>query len=339
MKSAAEKISVILSSKENPENEKKFLDAVDLFKIENLFGEDSLSLPYINIEDRSFSLKEFLRYFRIENFFSDTTDFKTILSLLNNKTKKFIEEEMLAEEGYKRGLQYSNEVGESYNMWADNYLSQLARAGIVNTGITEEDLVNEYENYSKRKNIKVNIIEILTDSLELVEDILNRINSGEDMHSLANKYSKREWTRKTNGEFGLFYTSMHGEIGRIAGTMEVGEIYGPVKVPEGYSIFQLIDRREENIEKLPPFEEIKAELMNEVSARNSRTDLNDYTVNLALKYGVTIDFDLLRTIPHTGINMVGFRYLGFGSRITAVPLIPPNADWVIPWLNKKNLIQ
>ena len=44
-----------------------------------------------------------------------------------------------------------------------------------------------------------------------------------------------------------FPITEHGEIGRIASTMNVGDIYGPLELKEGYSIFKLIDKQEQKI--------------------------------------------------------------------------------------------
>jgi hypothetical protein len=36
---------------------------------------------------------------------------------------------------------------------------------------------------------------------------------------------------------------------------------------------------------------------------------------------------------------MGFRFLGFGGRITAVPLLAPNVDWVEKYINQNKLAQ
>ena len=55
-------------------------------------------------------------------------------------------------------------------MWRDNYLFQIDKANLSDSvNISDEDILNEY-NKSKeyRKPAEVKIIEILTDSLEVV---------------------------------------------------------------------------------------------------------------------------------------------------------------------------
>jgi parvulin-like peptidyl-prolyl isomerase len=73
--------------------------------------------------------------------------------------------------------------------------------------------------------------------------------------------------------------------------------------------------------------------------KKAKGKMNNYTVNLAIKYGVGIDFDLLDSVEVTNINSFGIRGLGFGGRLTAVPILAPNVEWVQPWLNQLKVIQ
>ena len=156
---------------------------------------------------------------------------------------------------------------------------------------------------------------------------------------MAKQYTKREWTQKNSGEFGYFPPSQFEEIGQIAATMKIGEIFGPLKVPEGYSIFQLIDKRDSVTILAQQFEKVKDDYKRELLYLKSKLKMDKYSVNLAIKYGVGIDFDLLESIQVTNINSFALRKLGFGGKITAVPIIAPNVDWVQTWQKKIEIIQ
>ena len=335
LKSLAEKISSVFKEKSKnrkSEDEKMFLNIYDLIAIQNEFGKDSLNMPYIYLEDHTITLKDFLRHFRFINFSSTKYDFQTIASLVNSKTKKFIEEELLVKEGYKRVLQNLPEVKESYKMWRDNYLLEIDKANLSDSvKISDEEILNEY-NKSKEymKPVEVKIIEILTDSLEVVEEVLNELRNNVDMHELARKYSQRKLTKENGGELGFFPVTSYGEIGKIAGKMEIGEVYGPLKVPDGYSIFKLIGKKEES-KIQTSFNEQKEEIKNELTYKKMNDSIINYTVKLANKYGIKIYENALSAVNVTSINSFVFRYLGFGDRITAVPLLPPNTDWVKKW--------
>lgn len=59
----------------------------------------------------------------------------------------------------------------------------------------------------------------------------------------------------------------------------------------------------------------------------------DKTVSLAQKYGVSVDVELLNSVQVTDIEMMVYRYLGFGGQITAVPYLQSFYKWK-NWLPK-----
>ena len=282
------------------------------------------------------TLKAFLRTLIFDGFKSQTYDFKSIHASLGGKVKTFIEQELLSREGYGQNLHLLPQVQEQVSTWRENYLYQILQNQFIDSAkVSNEEVYQAYlqQNKSEYYPMTVNIIEVLTDSLEIVEKVLSELKQGKDIRELAVQFTKREWTKSKNGEFGLFPVTMHGEIGRIASSMEIGEVYGPLKVPEGYSVFKLIDKQKEKTIPPQPFEKVKSEIERNLTVKKIRSRLNEFTVQLALKYGLSINYELLNSLEVTNINSFGYRTLGFGGRITAVPLISPNVDWVEPWLN------
>jgi hypothetical protein len=151
-------------------------------------------------------------------------------------------------------------------------------------------------------------------------------------------YPFREEVKLNNGESDFFPTTEYGEIGRIAGGMEIGDLYGPLKVPEGYSLFKLIDKRNEESELIADFEKVKDKIKMELKYQKFSKVIIDKTVELANKYSVEIDQELLESLEVTNTTTVFYRYLGFGGRILAVPMTIPNYNWVQPWLEQEPLI-
>ncbi len=321
-----------------PIGEKIVLDAEDYYKIEASFGADSLNMVFVLLDKDPVTMKQFIRSFAFEGFFSKTADPDTVRAKLNSRVKTFIEQELLARTGYQQGLQNMPEVKESIDMWRGNYLSNLLdRTFIDSAKISDEEVFDYYQNQSAGINLpkKVNILEILTDSLEVVEKVLNELENGADFKKLAAEHTKRKWTRGSGGEFGLFPVSMYGEIGRIAGQMDIGEIYGPLQVPEGYSIFKLIDVEEEQVQEAQPFESVKENLKKKLSAEKLLDAKINKTVRLANEEGISIDHQSVNRINVTNHSMIVFKLFGFGGQSLAVPLTPPFTEWVEPWQNSQ----
>lgn len=330
-----ERLSYKKISQSIPDSENVYLDVNDLLIIENQLGRDTLNMNFIKLDEAPISVIQFLREFIFEGFYSANLKPNVIAAKMNSRVKSFIEMELLAREGYKRGLQNLSEVKSSISMWKDNYLAKILKNMLLDSVKVTDD--EAYEYYLKQISggsnsiMQVNILEILTDSLTVIESVLNDLARGSDFRQLASLHTKRVWTKNNGGEFGFFPVTMYGEIGRIAATMQVGEIYGPVKLPEGYSIFKLIEKNESKFDSTISFEQSKDEIKKNLAYEKSANFFIDYTVKLANKYGVSINEQLFNSIEILDMNLFVYRYMGFGGRINAVPMVLPFTEWFLPW--------
>ena len=345
-RSLARKLSDILTKRKKAYNIVKkdpvYLEPNDLINLEAEFGKDTLNLEYIKFKKDPMSFSEFLKTLTFNGFSSVKTDYRSIVHILNIKTSTTLEQELLSRKGYEEGLNSLPSVISDLEMWKENYLYQYLQNQFIDSATVSDSAVYaEYLKNNKAANYpeEVNIVEVLTNSLDTVETVLNQIKAGVNMHKLAMKYTQRTWTKANNGEFGFFPIIAYGDIGRIAATMKVGEIYGPLKVPEGYSIFQLLAKRAPYKTEPQPFAKLKDTIKRSMEYKKARGSIINYTVQLAKKYGVKIFPKALSSVEVTDINSMGFRFLGFGGRITAVPLLAPNVDWVQKYINQNKLAQ
>jgi len=311
----------------------------DFTAIENKLGQDTLKMDFIKFDKNPISVFQFLREFFYEGFYGISVNPDTVRTQLQKRVKRFIEHEMLSREGYARGLQNLPDVKRSIDMWRDNYLSKLVKNKFIDqTKLTEEEL-KEYYDKNKETNsapVMVNILEILTYNLDEIEIIMQELDKGTDFKELAKKYTKRLWTKDNGGEFGFFAVNAYREIGAVASNMEIGQIYGPLKLDEGYSIFKLIDKKDGQNIGMRPYEEVKDSLRGIFQIEKLKKNMIDKTVELAEKYGVKINKNVLENTETENFNMLVYRLMGFGGKILAVPMDPIFADWVEKWENNED---
>ena len=345
-KSLAIKLQKILSKRKKEyavkEGDPVYTEANDAHTLETEFGDDSLNIDFIQFKKKPITLRFFIRKIIFDSFSSVKTDLKTILGVLNKQTRKIIEYELYSKKGIKEGLNLLPSVMNDLRMWKENYLYQdLLNKFTDSVKVTHKELYTQYlkEYKSDVYPLEVNIIEVLTDSFSRAKEILNKIKLGEDIKQLAVKYSKRKWTKKNKGEFGYFPVTSFGKLGEIAKNMKIGEVKGPIKVRDGYSIFKLIGKRKAR-KKLPQtFAKVKNSIKRQIELNKTKLKITRYTFQLAKKYGISIDPDVFKSIKVTEINSFGFRYLGFGGRIKAAPLMPLNVDWVKPFIKSNSVLQ
>ena len=86
--------------------------------------------------------------------------------------------------------------------------------------------------------------EILVHSDEVARRLKRQLEDGEDAAELVEAYSTRAETVHHGGEIRLnIYTkAFFPEIYAVAEKLEVGEVGGPVRLPNGYSVFVILER-------------------------------------------------------------------------------------------------
>ncbi|MDP2363177.1 MAG: peptidylprolyl isomerase, partial [Ignavibacteria bacterium] len=250
-------------------------------------------------------------------------------------------DEILAREGYKRKLNNLPSVKNDLQLWKNYYLSEVLMNSYADSIKITDDEVQGFiskEQNSFNNSLQVNILEILTDNIESVENILNELNEGKDFKALASVYNKREWTKQSKGEWGFFNSNMGGEIGKIAAGLEIDQIYGPLKVPEGFSIFKLIDKKEIKIQKQIITDKDSLKVI-KVKLALSKIDnlINDKTVLLAKKYRITLNEQLLKTVEISEQNTFTYRFIGFGGKIAAFPITIPMYEWFKQYEQNKEI--
>ncbi|MDP3832209.1 MAG: peptidylprolyl isomerase, partial [Ignavibacteriaceae bacterium] len=222
------------------------LDESDITKFVALFGKEKLDLPFVKLNDSPVSFREFIYTLSFDGLCVKDTSDEAISYRLDQNVRKFIQTELLVREGIKRGLRNSPDVKNNMEMWRTNYTSQLLRNRYVDSVfISEEEYDTEIRNKSGNR-ILINLALLETDNLELIDKTLNDIQKGKSLSSIASEKSNNIIIRNNNGFTGFVSPESLGEIGKIALTLENGQVYGPIKTKEGYSLFELINKLEEN---------------------------------------------------------------------------------------------
>jgi peptidyl-prolyl cis-trans isomerase C len=165
--------------------------------------------------------------------------------------KRFIEglavREVLLKQAEEAGIRKTTAFNSQLKQQLDLYLIEKMNHEIMDSvRITEQEARDYYEKFSDQFIFQrqVNVREILVKSKNEAEKLLEKIRSGEDFSMLAQKYSLRKWAAKQGGELGLCPKTQFGEHGEKIFSMKPGEIAGPLKNEDYYSIIKVIDIQE-----------------------------------------------------------------------------------------------
>ena len=317
------------------------LDEYAAEKLLRNWGKDSVNMPLILFNKNPLSVREFVYDLTLEGFSLQKPDIQKVRNDLEHKLHYLTTQELITREGIRQGLDKSPEVTRQINWWKQNFTAKLLRDKYADSAeVTDKQVYNYYLNVNNKTNLveQVNILEILNNSLDTMKTVLDELKDGKSFRSLAAKYTQRGWTKNKEGEFGYFPVTMFGKIGRIASTMKIGQVYGPIKVPEGFSIFKLIGKKEAKKVKLKSFENEKAKLKSDLFSKRLKYYFNKYTTIFANKFGVKVNTNVLKEIKVTDINMFTYKFMGFGGKIAAVPYTTPSYDWVKEWMKSKKVL-
>ena len=305
------------------------------YKILNDFGSDSSNMAFVKFEEEPVSLKEFLYSFIFEGFSSKNITPRIIRAQLDARVRNFIEQTLFAREGYKRGLNKLPEVREELDMWKDHYLSvQLKKDFLDSISVSDEELF-EYLHGSDSSDLastKINIIELVNNDLGIIEKVLYELERGADIKILAESFSQSDL------DTGYVNAAEKGEVGLIASRLNEGEVYGPIETEEGYSIFKLIDKKEEKKNIESEALESEAAIKKKIEFVKFKDMIKSRTAELADKYGVNVNISSLNSINVTNLSMLVFRYFGFGGKTIAVPMTLEFSDWVEEWESAEEIL-
>lgn len=161
-------------------------------------------------------------------------------------------------------------------------VQKVATEGVV---VTEEELRAAYD---AGKEIEAS--HILVEDLETAQELLAKINQGEDFAELAKEYSIDPGSGAMGGSLGSFERGrMVPEFEKAAFSLEIGEISEPVQSDFGYHIIKVTDRTpfeesfedvKEDLEELlarrqaRPLDEVQRELMD-----NAKINIKDEQFN------------------------------------------------------------
>ncbi len=291
----------------------------------------SLKQTLVAMEGDDLTVGDVLETWRILDVIFPTLEEKDFLRRLNAAVRKAVALELLSREGYREQMEKSAGVGHDLAIWSEYWQAISYELGLVkDVGIDEGELrdtlaarVAQFGN-----DYEVNVREILVSDLREALVLRDTIQAGAEMRTLARESSRRkEWAAR-DGESGFFPVIRHPEIGVRALDAEKGELVGPVKVPEGYSVFAVLDVRRKAGDTVYSWSTVRRAVQQQLLLHKRERVLNEYIAAKAASYNVRMHFDRLAGVDVPKTNIVTRRFLGFGGSMLAAPPLTPLWYWL-----------
>jgi parvulin-like peptidyl-prolyl isomerase len=323
----------VIKNKSAPNDSANYFEILesDFSYIISSLGSDNLNRQLFLLSDKEVVIIDFLSSLAFNGFHVTQPDSELVLQKLNQKVKRFVEEQLITEEAYKRGLQLTPQVRNDLQIWKENYLAQLYfNNNLDSIKTSDNDVYNYYlDELVNSSNIRLlNIRLVSVNDLDEVSKIFDLLKQGKDFGDIVKSYSRTDSLVNENGETGLKPVLLLGYIGSIASDLNLNEIYGPIKRNNAYTILQVIEKQESSDTLKLSFDSIKDQLRNDLRFKKLNERLRKITSDLAQQNSVKIYNDVIDQIKTSQIPMFVHRLMGFGGRIAGVPITTPFSAWI-----------
>lgn len=211
---------------------------------------------------------------------------------LRTLLEQLVIRDLIVQYGYKQN--YQNEA--VFKNKTDEFTKVLAHDAFVVKKInepaepSEEELEAYYEEHKTDKYMdkkKVKVSEIFVKDSLLAVDLKKRIDAGEDIGKLAERYSERKATKDNGGQLPAFQEGRYGNMGAVAFTLNPGDVAGPVKLGNGFSVLRL----DEQIPEQPfTYNRVKGRVKTELTNERRKEISDKLFRQLKRKFSVKVNY-------------------------------------------------
>lgn len=301
-----------------------YLSQGEISEIKKKFSYDPKA-PLLRFNGGDLTLGYVLDNLSTAGFAPKDTSLPEITVSLHSALKFIVQNYFLAKRAVQLGLENSQEVKYNVQMFLDAYLSARLTDEVLDTVKVTQTQVNNYFETHKDEVLKDVELRLQMFSFENINEAAQVLNKLSELKNSTEDTTGAIWLR----------ASQLSELGAVLAELKNGDVYGPIFVKGKYTIFRVLDKRSSiSSYKIQHSIQVAKDML---LSQTRRDVLSKYIAHLAEEQRVTIFANKLGSINVTPIQMLTFRYIGFGGKIVAVPTLYPHEDW-IKYYNPKNVV-
>jgi len=287
------------------------------------------------------TLGETIEKMSISRFYVDKPTPIRIRRAFDQRLRDLIDQEHLAQRGYRNKLNLSESVRRDLAVWRDYLLADRLRQVYRDTvSVSPADIKRLVSFYhaDEANGILVKFRHIVVDSLTTALDVTEQLRSGLPFTDLMYRYSNDESSLRAIGKEEYLVLSSLGLIKNVIDSLNIGEYSEPFQTKVGYEIVYLLDRKYATLRGKDSLLLSDQEMRTAVRKGKLQAFLNQSLGQYANKYDVHIYRKNLDATEVTQIPAMVYRFLGFGGRMFAAPFLDIQLEWINNWDKKDTVL-
>ena len=219
--------------------------------------------------------------------------------------EELIKEELMVQDAAALGLERDPKIkGELEDAHRAILMTAVSKREADKAAVDEKEIEDHYERFKEiyKEPERIRLAQIVTSTLEEAEALRTHAVQGEDFTQLAATRSKGAG-KETGGDVGWYLKALDHQIltqtgqnpteklllsqfESVAFTLEQNQISQPVKGPDGYYIFKLLDRKQQ---KVPTLNELHDRLREGLLVQKRQKQIQDHLDKLSQKGNVQLN--------------------------------------------------
>jgi hypothetical protein len=300
---------------------------------------DRLDTPIIRGTFGTVPLGIFLEHLYFYEFsFPDMRGRKFVPSFFQ-LVRAIAEAEIVAQEGYRRGVNYDPEVRRDMSVWTGYRRSRTAEFRLSQNAVVED-----WEPYAAllvshpelvRSQLRCMVREIVAKDSLIAGSLAEFMMRDSIQQSIpAGTWTRPEW-KNTNGRSGWISFSSHPEVMQRTMDLSTGTVSVPYRTTSGFGAVQLLERtfipeggKSDSL--------LTDELLRLLTERRAAAVTNGLA-SAAVNRRITIRYETIDRMEIPDVNMITRRIIGFGGRMNAAPVLMPQFRWVEQWNSNRQV--
>ena len=247
------------------------------------FKKEELRMPLFVLDGDQWTIGHFMKAMLSER---DQAEIRTIDDLRDYTRRLYALKILLPKHGRQQKMNEIDHIADELRRIEREMLIERIREKEVIERIEfDEDDERAYFDKNRARYIRperTSILEILVDDRDRAESLRAEMEEDGDLDELARRYSKRSTRiRRAGGRMQLLSPDKYGKLGWEAKDAQIGEIVGPVKTNNGYSVFKVLKKIPE---KDMSFREARGRVRSHMRMDLSETMFKELVADLKRQY-------------------------------------------------------